>query len=141
MDDLAFVVQGTCADLRFFDGSLDPSDRLIGVSLWGPPAIANYLPAGISRCSTLRSWLNQWSVDHTLGDALRWLPEIEVPVRVVVGTADPVVTPEMAHQMHDASTKAPASLQLVKGATHYFEGQPDQLAEALDDLAGWITAL
>ena len=103
LEDLAFIVQGTTADLRFLDGAIDPSDREVGVSLWGPPALANYLPAGIGRCSTVRSWLNQWSLDHTLGDSLRWLPEVIDPVWVGVGTADPVVTPQMAQQMHDAA--------------------------------------
>jgi pimeloyl-ACP methyl ester carboxylesterase len=110
LEDQAFVVQGTTADLRFLDGALDPSDRQIGVSLWGPPAIANYLPAGIGRCTTLRSWLNQWSLDHTIGDALRWLPEVEVPVMVLQGTADPVVVPQMAQQMYDAATNAPRQI-------------------------------
>jgi pimeloyl-ACP methyl ester carboxylesterase len=142
LEDIAFVVQGTTADLRFLDGTIDPSDREVGVSLWGPPAVANYLPAGIGRCSTLRSWINQWSIDHTLGDSLRWLPEIECPVWVGVGTADPVVVPLMAHQMYDAATRARSrELVEVKGATHYFEGQPDQLAEALDALAAWAEAL
>jgi hypothetical protein len=142
LEDIAFVVQGTTADLRFLDGTIDPSDREIGVSLWGPPAVANYLPAGIGRCSTLRSWINQWSIDHTLGDSLRWLPEIECPVWVGVGTADPVVVPLMAHQMYDAATRARSrELVEVKGGTHYFEGQPDQLAEALDALAAWAGAL
>jgi pimeloyl-ACP methyl ester carboxylesterase len=141
LDDLAFVVQGTAADLRFLDANLDPSDRMTGVTLWGPPTVANYLPAGISRCSTLRSWLNQWSIEHTFGDALRWLPEIDVPVRVVVGTADPVVTPQMARQMYDAAVKSQQrELHLVEGATHYFEGQPDQLDEALTGLAAWLAA-
>jgi alpha-beta hydrolase superfamily lysophospholipase len=138
LEDLAFVVHGTTADLRFLDGSLDPSDREIGVSLWGPPAIANYLPAGIGRCSTLRSWLNQWSLDHTLGDSLRWLPEVEVPVMVMLGTADPVVVPSMAQQMYDATTKAPRELRMIPTATHYFENQPDLLDEALDALADWM---
>jgi pimeloyl-ACP methyl ester carboxylesterase len=138
LEDQAFVVQGTTADLRFLDGALDPSDREIGVSLWGPPAIANYLPAGIGRCTTLRSWLNQWSLDHTIGDALRWLPTIAVPVMVVQGTADPVVVPQMAQQMYDAATNAPRQLELVKGATHYFEGQADVLASTLDTVADWI---
>ena len=64
LDDFAFVVHGTSADLRFLDGAIDPSDRQVGATLWGPPAMANYLPAGVGRCSTVRSWLNQWSVDH-----------------------------------------------------------------------------
>ena len=138
LDDLAFTVQGTTADLRFLDGTIDPSDRQVGVSLWGPPAVANYLPAGIGRCSTLRSWLNQWSLDHTLGDSLRWLPGITCPVWVGVGTADPVVVPQMARQMHDASTSAAGrALVELRGGTHYFEGQPEILGEALDQLAAW----
>ncbi len=142
LEDLAFIVQGTTADLRFLDGAIDPSDREVGVSLWGPPALANYLPAGIGRCSTVRSWLNQWSLDHTLGDSLRWLPEVVDPVWVGVGTADPVVTPQMARQMHDAA-RASSSRRLVeiKGATHYFEGQPEHLSEALDALADWASGL
>ncbi len=142
LDDLTFVVHGTTADLRFLDGTIDPSDREIGVSLWGPPAVANYLPAGIGRCSTLRSWLNQWSLDHTLGDSLRWLPEIECPVWVGAGTADPVVVPQLAHLMYDAAARASTrTLVEVAGGTHYFEGQPAQLGEALDGLAAWAERL
>ncbi|MGD9796839.1 MAG: alpha/beta hydrolase [Acidimicrobiia bacterium] len=141
LEDMAFTVQGTTADLRFLDGAIDPSDREIGVSLWGPPAVANYLPAGIGRCATLRSWLNQWSFDHTLGDSIRWLPQLDTPVMVAVGTADPVVVPQMAQQMYDAAVKAPRELLFVKGATHYFEGQPEQLAEAQDALADWIAGI
>jgi len=143
LDDLAFVVPGTGADLRFLDGTIDPSDRQIGVTLWGPPEVANHLPAGISRVTTLRAWLNQWSLDHTNGDSLRWLPEIDVPVGIVLGTADPTVMPAMAAQMHDAASAAPwRDLKMISGATHYFEGQPELLDQALDHIAGFIgTAL
>jgi pimeloyl-ACP methyl ester carboxylesterase len=142
LEDLAFTVQGTTADLRFLDGNIDPSDREVGVSLWGPPAVANYLPAGIGRCVTLRSWLNQWSIDHTLGDSLRWLPEITAPVWVGVGTADPVVVPQMAEQMYQAAGQSTARvLAQFKGGTHYFEGQPEILSEALDSLAAWAERL
>jgi pimeloyl-ACP methyl ester carboxylesterase len=138
LEDIAFVVQGTTADLRFLDGTIDPSDRVVGTSLWGPPEIANYLPAGIGRCSTLRSWLNQWSLDHTLGDALRWLPQIKAPVMVMIGTADPVVVPLMAQQMYDAADQARRELVMVPGATHYFEGQTELLGQALDQLVDWL---
>jgi pimeloyl-ACP methyl ester carboxylesterase len=138
LEDLAFVVQGTTADLRFLDGAIDPSDREVGTSLWGPPHVANYLPAGIGRCTTLRSWLNQWSLEHTLGDSLRWLPELTTPVMVILGSADPVVTPSMAQQMYDATERAPRELLMVKGATHYYEGQPALLADALDAMTAWI---
>jgi pimeloyl-ACP methyl ester carboxylesterase len=139
LDDLAFVVHGTAADLRFLDGSIDRSDREVGVTLWGSPQVANYMPAGISRVTTLRSWINQWSIDDTNADSLRWLPEIDVPVGVVLGTADVTVLPAMAQQMHDASTRAPVrDLQFVPGATHYFEGRPDLLDQALEHIARFI---
>ncbi len=139
LGDLAFVVQGTAADLRFLDASIDPSDREVGRTLWGPPQVANYMPAGISRVTTLRSWINQWSIDDTHADSLRWLPQIDVPVSVLLGTADVTVVPAMAQQMHDAATQAPVrDLKFVKGATHYFEGQPDLLSEALDHIARFI---
>ena len=124
LEDLAFIVQGTTADLRFLDGTIDPSDREIGVSLWGPPAVANYLPAGIGRCTTLRSWLNQWSLDHTLGDSLRWLPEITCPVLVGVGTADPVVTPQMARQIYDAATSSSARVLVEVQGRHPLLREP-----------------
>jgi pimeloyl-ACP methyl ester carboxylesterase len=139
LEDMAFVVHGTGADLRFLDGDIDPSDRQIGVTLWGPPQVANYMPAGISRVSTCRSWLNQWSLTHTMGDGLRWLPEIATPLLIVLGTADPTVLPHMAQQMYDAATTSTRrDLQYVKNATHYFENQPELLDEALDIIATWL---
>jgi pimeloyl-ACP methyl ester carboxylesterase len=139
LEDYAFVVHGTNADLRFLDGAIDPNDRTVGVIPWGAPPVANYLPAGIGRLATLRAWLNQWSIDHSIGDSFRWLPEIDVPVSVVLGTADPTVLPDMALQMCDAAAKAPhRELHYVKGATHYFEDRPDLLAEALDHIATFV---
>jgi pimeloyl-ACP methyl ester carboxylesterase len=73
-----------------------------------------------------------------MGDALRWLPEIKVPLMVMIGTADRVVVPEMARQMHDAAKQSRRELVMVPGATHYFEGQTDLLADALDQLVDWI---
>jgi pimeloyl-ACP methyl ester carboxylesterase len=141
LDDLAFVVHGTAADLRFLDARIDPSDRAIGVTLWGAPEVANYLPAGISRLTTLRAWLNQWSIDHTHGDALRWLPQIDVPIAIVAGSADPTVLPHMGREMFDAASASPARKHVeIPGATHYFENQPELLASALDQLAAWIEA-
>lgn len=139
LDDMTFVVPGTSADLRFLDGAIDPSDRPVGTTPWGKPAVTNHLPAGIGRVATLRSWLNQWSIDHTNGDSLRWLPEIDVPIDIVLGNGDPLVMPATAHAMHDAAVKAPVrQLHFVKGATHYFEGQPELLAEALDQIAAFV---
>lgn len=135
--DLPFVVHGTTADLRYLDGSIDPSERPIGVSLWGDPAVANMLPAGIGRYSTVRSWLNQWSIDDTNGNAHDWLPSVEVPVLIEYGSGDVTVHPHMGEQMQK-SAGGDAELAVIPGAGHYFEGQPDLLAQALDTMADWV---
>jgi pimeloyl-ACP methyl ester carboxylesterase len=137
LSDLPFVVHGTTADLRYLDGSIDPSDRPIGVSLWGDPAVANLLPAGIGRFSTVRSWINQWSIDDTNGNALDWLPAVGVPVLIEHGTGDVTVHPHMGEQMHRAAG-GDAELVAIKGAGHYYEGQPELLEQALDAMAGWV---
>jgi pimeloyl-ACP methyl ester carboxylesterase len=137
LDDLAFVVQGTMADLRMLDPAIDPSDRVVGTSPWGPPAAANYLPAGVGRCSTVRSWINQWSLDHSLGDSLRWLPDIEAPVLILNPTGDTLVPVALGRMMYEAVARAPKEIVELPGATHYFEGQPELLETALDALADW----
>jgi pimeloyl-ACP methyl ester carboxylesterase len=137
LSDLPFVVHGTTADLRFMDGTIDPSDREIGVSLWGPPAVADYLPAGIGRFTTLRSWINEWSIDDTLGAAERWLPTAGVPVLVLQGGGDVTVHPHHGENMHKAAG-GDAELITIKGAGHYFENQPELLAQAQDAVAEWV---
>jgi alpha/beta superfamily hydrolase len=48
--------------------------------------------------------------------------------------------PHMAQQMFDASRSAShRDLQYIKGATHYFENQPELLTETLDTMASWIS--
>ncbi len=137
LDDLPFVVHGTYADPRILDGAIEPSDREIGVSLWGPPAATNHHPAALGRYTTARAWLNQWSIDHSLGDALRWLPDLSVPVHVIYGTADNAALPAHATDMYAAVRQAPRRLTAIDGATHYFAGQPALLDQACDALAIW----
>jgi fermentation-respiration switch protein FrsA (DUF1100 family) len=96
------------------------------------------LPAGIGRYSTCRSWLNQWSVDHTFGNAMQWLPGVQVPVLIEYGTADVTVLPHMGEEMQAAAGEG-AERIAVPGAGHYFEGTPDLLEQALDGMAEWIT--
>ena len=137
LDDLAFVVHGTSADLRFLDSAIDASDRATGSTLWGAPEVANYLPAGVSRYTTLHSWINQWSVDQTLGNALRWLPKVEAPVLVLGGSADSGSPPAIFGQLYDAVEIAQKKQLVLDGATHYFEGQPDKLLQACEAIAAW----
>ena len=69
------------------------------------------------------------------------MPSINVAVLIELGTADPTVMPAMAQEMYDAATAAPRrDLHFIEGGTHYFEGQPELLTEALDVMAEWIAA-
>lgn len=141
VDDFPFVVHGTFADPRSLDGSIEPSDREVGVSLWGPPKSANFLPAAIARYTTARSWLNQWSVDHALNDSLRWLPESQVPVLIVYGTGDTAAHPQHALDMYEAAPEALRTLVPIEGAGHYFQGQPELRDQACDHIADWLREL
>ena len=134
---MAFVVHGTAADLRFLDATIDASDRPVGTTLWGRTEVTNYLPAGIGRYTTLRSWINQWSIDRTKGNALLWLPKLETPVLVVGGSADSGSPPVIVNQLYDAVETARRERLIVPGATHYFEQQPDLLRQACEAMVAW----
>ena len=40
--------------------------------------------------------------------------------------------------LNRAAERASRQIVEIKGANHYFEGQPELLDEALDALAGWV---
>jgi hypothetical protein len=76
--DMPFAINGTCADPRFVDLTIDPSDRPAG-TLWGEVPVANNIPATLGHYSSYRSWLSQWSIDDSECNAVRHLPSVSVP--------------------------------------------------------------
>ncbi|MFC6086906.1 alpha/beta hydrolase [Sphaerisporangium aureirubrum] len=135
-DDLPFVVHGTAADPRFLDLSLDPSDRAVG-TLWGSPWVANFQPASLGHLTSLRSWLSQWSHEHSRANAYRRLPGVKAPVLVVSGSADCAAFPSHARGMYDAVGHDRRELVEIKGADHYFQGRPDLAAAMCDHIVEW----
>ncbi|MGI5132899.1 hypothetical protein ACQEVB_39295 [Pseudonocardia sp. CA-107938] len=135
-DDLPFVVHGTAADLRFTDLSLDPSDRAPG-TLWGDPWTANFRPASLGHLTSLRSWLSQWSYDHSRANAYRCLPDVAAPVLIVHGTADRAAFPSHARGMYEAADPRRRELVEIAGADHYFAGRPDLVEVMCDRIADW----
>lgn len=136
-DDLPFLVHGTVADPRFLDMSIDPSDRVPG-TLWGPPRQANFMPAGLGRYSSLRSWLSQWSIDDSQCDGPTHLARTSVPVLVIYGTADQVCFPSHARAIYDAVPHDRKRLLPIKGGTHYLRGQPQNVAILADEIVDWL---
>jgi alpha-beta hydrolase superfamily lysophospholipase len=137
--DLPFAIHGTCADPRFVDLGIDPSDRPAG-TLWGDPPVANNIPATLGHFSSFRSWLSQWSIDDSECNAVRHLPSVTVPVLVVYGTADSAALPHHAREAYDAAPEGRRKLVAVPGATHYFADQPELLEQAADEIAAWLAS-
>ncbi|MDT0201840.1 hypothetical protein [Nocardioides sp. AE5] len=136
-DDLPFVVHGTAADLRFLDRSIDPSDRNIG-TIWGPPSVANFIPASLGHHTSLRSWLSQWSLDDSRANAYRQLPLVTCPVMVAHGTADNAAFPSHAKKMFEAIPDGLGTFVEFEGADHYFTGRPDLLQAMATAIVDWI---
>jgi len=134
----AFVVHRTMADLRWVDATVDPNDRVPGVSYMGDPETANVGPAGLARYSSLRSWLSQWSVDDSRADAPTGAGRISVPLLVVENSSDDAAPAKDPKLVYEAASQTDRQYHLVKGATHYYKGQPKLLAEALEVTSGWM---
>jgi pimeloyl-ACP methyl ester carboxylesterase len=134
----AFIVHGTMADPRWLDPAVDPNDRTPGRCYLGDPRLINDSPGGLARFTTLRSWLSQWSHDHSNADGLACGGRISVPVLVIGNSADDACTPSHTQRLYDSVTQVERALHIVEGATHYYAFQPDKLAEATAIVRRWL---
>ena len=133
-----FVTYRTMADLRFMDPAVDPHDRKPRWCYLGKPETANTGPVGIGRFSTLRAWLSQWSVDDSNADGPRSAASITVPLLAIENSADDAVPQPHARIIHDAAASRDKTFKVIKGATHYYQGQPELLAQAVETCLGWM---
>ena len=133
-----FVTYRTMADLRFMDPAIDPNDRRPRWCYLGKPEAANTGPVGIGRFSTLRAWLSQWSIDDSNADGPRSAAGISVPLLAVENSADDAVPQPHARIIHDAAASKDKTMCVIKGATHYYQGQPELLKQAVDLCVGWM---
>jgi pimeloyl-ACP methyl ester carboxylesterase len=133
-----FVTYRTMADLRFMDPAIDPNDRKPRWCYLGKPETANTGPVGIGRFSTLRAWLSQWSIDDSNADGPRSAASISVPLLAVENSADDAVPQPHARIIHDAAASKDKTMRVIKGATHYYQGQPELLKQAVDLCVGWM---
>jgi pimeloyl-ACP methyl ester carboxylesterase len=132
------ITHRTLADPRFLDPNIEPSDRPAGWSFLGRPAEANLSPAGLARYSTLRAWLSQWSVDDTNAIADRDIARVHAPLLVIENSADDAVPRSHVAAVYQASPATVKEYVVIKGANHYYADQPEQLAEAVRTITGWL---
>ena len=132
-------MQRTWADLRLMDGSIDPSDREVGVCYAGDPKRANFSPRGIGLSNTLRTWLSMWSLRTAQCQAEQHLPRIAVPSLVVQSMADTGVFPSDARAIHAGLGSDDKSLVFTAG-DHYLTEPAAARDEVADLIADWTTS-
>ncbi|MGH8667997.1 MAG: alpha/beta hydrolase [Burkholderiales bacterium] len=133
-----FVTHRTMADLRFLDPAVEPNDRKPGWCYMGRPETANSGPIGLARFSTLRAWLSQWSIDDSNADGAKCARSISVPFLAIENSADDAVPQPHPRIIHDAAASRDKTFRLIKGATHYYQGQPELLQQAVELCVGWM---
>ncbi|MES2497355.1 MAG: alpha/beta hydrolase [Pseudomonadota bacterium] len=134
----AFVVHRTMCDVRWFDLAIDPSDRKVGSTYMGDPRAVNVGPVGLARYTTLRSWLSQWSYDLSNAKGPMNAAKIRrTPVLQIENTADEAVPATHNPAIRDALATPDKEYLSLKGATHYYLGQPELLAQCIDSVIDW----
>jgi dienelactone hydrolase len=139
-EEHCFVVQGTMADLRWLDPSIEPNGRAVGMTYLGPPSIVNNSPVALGRYTCLRSWLSQWSLDDAQVDSVDAGPRISVPSLVVTAGADDACPVSHTSAMFAALGSRDKQSVRIDGANHYFSG-PDgrvHLDEVATLMTGWL---
>lgn len=133
-----FVVHRTMADPKWLDPAIDPNDRVPGQCYQGNPKVVNTSPAGFARFCTLRSWLSQWSYDDAQGDGPTHLARVRAPFMIIENTADDACPRADTEAFFKASPRDDKKRFKIKGANHYFNGQPEHLTEAVNIVTAWI---
>ena len=133
-----FVVHRTNCDVRWLDPAIDPNGRKPGWCFLGDPRVANSAPAGLARFSTLRSWLSQWSYDHSNAKGRDNAARItSCPVVQIVNGADDAVPATHNPAIRAALATKDKEYVEIEGATHYYLGQPEQLAQCIASVTDW----
>merc|ERR1711862_181782 len=76
--------------------------------------------------------LSQWSLDKSNADGPRSLARVSVPVMVLANEADHLVPLTHPRAMFAAVPHEDKELHIVEGATHYYFGQTDLMASAIE---------
>ena len=116
-----FNVWRTDADLRCWDTSIDPSDRLVG-SLWGAdPWASNLGSVGFGRVVTPESWLSTWSGLSAKASLDLCASSIEQPALLIEYSGDNCVFPSDADFIFERIASSSKVRHKVAGNHH---GQP-----------------
>lgn len=135
--DRHFTVPRTWADPRMVDPAIDPSDRKPNSCYRGVPAVANKGDRGIGGETTVRNWLNMWSLSDSPCRGEENLEKITVPALVINPTGDTGVFPSDADKIADALASQDKTRQDHPG-DHYFLEPTGAREVVADTIADWI---
>jgi pimeloyl-ACP methyl ester carboxylesterase len=132
-----FTMQRVWADLRLMDETIDPSKRPVGQCYIGDARRANFDARGIGNCSSLRSWLSMWSLDHSGCSGIPHLQKITQPSLVIQSTADTGVFPSDASLIFNALGSEDKRMETIEG-DHYLLAPESARHETADLIAAWV---
>ncbi|MEU8800861.1 alpha/beta hydrolase [Spirillospora sp. NPDC048819] len=135
--DRHFTVPRTWADPRMVDPSLEPTDRKPNSCYRGSVEAANRGDRGIAGETTVRNWLNMWSLSESPCRGEANLTKVTVPSLIINPTGDTGVFPSDADRIADALAGEDKTRRDHRG-DHYFlepEGARDAVA---DTITGWL---
>jgi hypothetical protein len=113
-----FTVWRTDADLRAWDTSIDPSDRVVG-SLWGAdPFVSNMGSVAFARLVTPESWLSTWSGITSRASFDQFGPELTIPILMLEYTGDQAAFPEDMNAIYAGLGSVEKSRHKVRGNHH-----------------------
>lgn len=134
----AFVVHRTMCDVRWIDPLVDPNGRRPNWCYLGDPRTANVAPVGLARYTSLRSWLSQWSYARSNAKGSDNAARIrETPILQIENEADDAVPATHNPTIWAKLVTPDKNYHRIMGATHYYVGQPDHLAECIDTIEAW----
>jgi pimeloyl-ACP methyl ester carboxylesterase len=136
--DQIFVVHGTGADPRFIDLTLDPNGRKArSVEL---TRRLNEAHLSMGRLGTMRTWLSQWSVEHSRANGPDCLARTTAPVLCIEFEKDEIVFPSYLRRYIEARTDS-ITTEVMPGATHFMIGLPEQQDQLARRLVIWAREL
>ncbi|WP_395111190.1 alpha/beta hydrolase [Actinomadura sp. SCN-SB] len=137
--DRIFSMPRTWADLRYLDPTIDPSNRPTPMCYFGDPKHANYGVFGVGVVSTMRTWLNMFSLQESDCVAAKHLQRLDLPTLVVQPDADTGVFPSDAQGLYDGAVSTDKELVTLPG-DHYFVEPADARDVVADTLADWLAS-
>jgi alpha-beta hydrolase superfamily lysophospholipase len=82
--------------------------------------------------------LSQWSIDDSNVRGAEAAAGITVPLAVIVNSADDAAPAADSVSIFDAAASPDKVMKVIEGATHYYQGQPQHLDQAIRFYDEWL---